>query len=175
MIFKTFFVSLAFDWSIFMKHKFIFCDCPSPSLRSASWLIYIRFCYELSAAICRGNLPWLSAVAICRGNLPWLFAVGICRGYLPWEFAVAICRGNLPWQFCRGNLPWGLFVYVSKPFFFVSKSFFFVKKPFIYGKKTFFLFMRVFLLTVYLFAIALAVIGHHTFAFSKKRHTYFLA
>ena len=113
-----------------MKHKLIFCDSPSP--RSASWLIYLRFCYELSAAICRGNLLWEFAVAICRGNLSWEFAVAICRGNLPWLFAVAICRGYLPWLFavavCRGYLPREFVVVFSC----VCKQTFFLREQHLY-------------------------------------------
>ena len=150
MIFETFFVSLAFNWSISLSNH--------ETQIHFLWLPFSQICImaNLHEAM---SFPQLFAVGIFRGYLPWLSAVGICRGYLPWEFAVAICRGNLPWVF---------FVYVSKPFFYVSKSFFFVSKPFLYGSKTFFLFMRVFLLTVHLFAIAMAVMGHRTFAFLKK-------
>ena len=129
-----------------MKHKFIFCD--SPSLRSALWLIYMKLWafrsylpWEFSVAICRGYLPW---------ELPWVFAVGICRGYLPWEFAV------------------GFFCLCKQTFFLCQQIFFLCKQTFFVWKQNIFLFMRVFLLTVHLFAIAMAVMGHRTFAFLKK-------
>ena len=56
-----------------MNTNSFFCD--SPSLRSASCLIYINLCYELSAAIFRSYFPWKFAIAICRGNLPWGFCI----------------------------------------------------------------------------------------------------
>ena len=77
-------------------------------------------------------------MAIFLGDLPQLFAVGICRRYV---------------------------VYVSKPFFCVCKSFFFVNKPFLNESNLFYvsktiLFMRIPLIRVFLFAIAVAVVGH---------------
>ena len=105
--------------------------------------------------ICRGYLPWEFAAAICRGNLPREFAVAICRENLPWPFAVAICRGNLPWEFAV------VFSCVCKQTFFLCEQFLFLcKQTFFIRKQNIFLFMTVFLLTVYLFAIAVAVMGH---------------
>ena len=146
-----------------MKHKFIFCGCTSPSLRSASWLIYIRFCYELSAAICRGNLPWLSAVAICRGNLPWLFAVGICRGYLPWLSVVGICHGYLPWEFAVGS-----FCVCQQTFFLCEQIFFLCKKTFYIWKQNIFFIYESFFVNSVSFCYCLGSYGPPYFRLFKK-------
>ena len=79
-------------------------DCPF--LRSVSWLICIRFCHELSAAIWRGNLPWLFAVGTCRGYLPQVFAVGffyVCKQTcFLWEQIFFLCKQTF--FICKQNI-----------------------------------------------------------------------
>ena len=89
-------------------------------------------------------------------NLPQDFAVRLCRRNLLWKFAVAICAG--------------FFVFVNKSFFvYVSKSCLYGSKTFLFVSKTF-LFVRFSLLTVFLFAIAVAVMGHRTKYFKRQLH-----
>ena len=104
--------------------------------------------YITYSRICRGNLPRKIAVAICRENLPWEFAAGIFRGNFSQQFFVAICRG--------------FFVFVSKSFFvYGRKSCLYESKPFFICERNVFI-CEIFFITVFLFAIAVAVVGHRT-------------
>ena len=95
----------------------------------------------IAMVIWPGNMLWLFAVRICRGNLPQLFDVAIYREYLPWVFVVFLCE----WIF------------------------FLCKQSFLNWKQTFFIweqnfsFMRISFITVFLFAFAVAVMGHHNY------------
>ena len=89
------------------------------------------------------NLLREFAVAIWRRNLPWEFAARICRRNLPWVFAGCTCK-----QICFSTCKQILFIW--KQTFFIREQNFFVRSS---------------LLTVFLFAIAVAVMGHRKIVF----------
>ena len=94
-------------------------------------------------------------------NLPWEFAAKNCRGYLPREFTAGIFRGNFSQQFSVA-ICHRFFVFVSKSFFvYGRKSCLYESKPFFICERNVFI-CEIFFITVFLFAIAVAVVGHRT-------------
>ena len=84
-------------------------------------------------------------------DLSWEFPKETSHGKLSQEFCIAIATET----FC------GLFGYVSKSFSYERKPCLSGSKPFLNMSKTF-LYARFSLIIVFLFAIAMAVLGHST-------------
>ena len=128
MIFETFFVSLAFNWSISLSNH--------ETQIHFLWLSFSQICImaNLHEAM---SFPQLFAVGIFRGYLPWLsavgIAVGICRGYLPWEFAVGFfCLCKQTFFLCQQ-----IFFLCKQTFFVWKQNIFFIYESFFVNSASF--------------------------------------